>query len=401
MQLRVLRRLALLIALSGGLIALIGAATSAQARSEIRVNGTRAGDQNQPAIAALGDNSFVVVWRDATTGIQGRRLQPNGLRQGDEFQVSASGESPAVAPFGDGFVVVWAAPDGSLSGIFGQIYDAAGVKIGDTFPINTFTSGNQSGPAVAALADGGFVVAWTSMGQDGDFEGVFAQRYDADGLEAGDEFQVNTAYGGGQFSPAIAGLKASDGGGFVIVWDFFVADLDVAAQIFAADGTKVGGEFWITGGGQQSGSSVAAFDGGFVVVWSGTPRGGSDDYNIYGQRYTAAGAQVGSRFRINGTMAGNQFRPDVAARADGAFVVVWHVADQDGSGDGVYGRRFAADGSKVRLDFQVNVATTDDQNAPVVAVPPSGNGFVAVWVSRNQDGSGDGVYSLRFNRMGQ
>ena len=45
---------------------------------------------------------------------------------------------------------------------------------------------------MAALAGGGFVVTWTSDGQDGSGYGIYGQRYAADGTAVGSEFRVNT-----------------------------------------------------------------------------------------------------------------------------------------------------------------------------------------------------------------
>ena len=47
-------------------------------------------------------------------------------------------------------------------------------------------------PSVAVDADGDFVVAWTSAGQDGTAYGVFAARFNSAGAPQGAEFQVNT-----------------------------------------------------------------------------------------------------------------------------------------------------------------------------------------------------------------
>ena len=57
--------------------------------------------------------------------------------------------------------------------------------------VNTTFASDQSDPSVAGLADGGYVVAWTSSGQDeASTLGVYAQRYDALGNTVGTEFLV-------------------------------------------------------------------------------------------------------------------------------------------------------------------------------------------------------------------
>src|SRR5204862_66208 len=78
------------------------------------------------------------------------------------------------------FVVAWMSEgqDGSNGGIYAQRYSAAGLPSGSEFRVNTYTTSTQRFPAVAVDADGDFVVAWGSFpGQDGDLEGVYAQRY--------------------------------------------------------------------------------------------------------------------------------------------------------------------------------------------------------------------------------
>src|SRR5262245_41611394 len=89
--------------------------------------------------------------------------------------------------------------------------------VGAEFPVNSFTTNSQYMPSVAADADGDFVVAWQSEGQDGLGAGIYAQRYNAAGAAQGGEFLVNgTAFGGSQFRPAVA-MDAD--GDFIVAWD--------------------------------------------------------------------------------------------------------------------------------------------------------------------------------------
>jgi hypothetical protein len=76
------------------------------------------------------------------------------------------------------FVVVWRseARDGAGNGIFGQRYDGAGVPLGAEFRVNTYITGDQGEPSVAAEPFGNFVVVWHSP-QDGSSTGIFGQRY--------------------------------------------------------------------------------------------------------------------------------------------------------------------------------------------------------------------------------
>src|SRR5690242_19420899 len=58
-------------------------------------------------------------------------------------------------------------------------------------PVNTFATAHESAPAVAAQADGSFVVVWESANQDGSGYGVFGRRLAADGNAIGAEFLVS------------------------------------------------------------------------------------------------------------------------------------------------------------------------------------------------------------------
>src|SRR5262245_62434002 len=116
------------------------------------------------------------------------------------------------------FVVVWASEgqDGDEGGIFAQRYESNGTPRGEEFQVNSYVTGNQSGPSVASAANGGFVVIWQSYLQDGDDEGVFGRRYDDNGLPLGSEFQVNTGTVNDQRVPSVASDAV---GNFVVVWE--------------------------------------------------------------------------------------------------------------------------------------------------------------------------------------
>jgi len=131
-------------------------------------------------------------------------------------------------------VVAWQSfgQDGSGYGIYAQRYNAGGTTVGTEFQVNTETSSSQSNPAIAVDADGDFVVAWQSFLQDGSSNGVYAQRYNAGGTAFGTEFQVNTETLSNQGNPAIA-LDAD--GDFVVAWNSYGQDGDeygVYAQRF-------------------------------------------------------------------------------------------------------------------------------------------------------------------------
>ena len=327
------------------------------------------------------------------------------VRLGSEFQVNSyttslqSGASIAYDPLGN-FVVVWASvgQDGSGTGVFARWYDAAGAPVGaDEFRVNTYTLSGQSDPVAAADGNGGLVVVWQSYGQDGSFEGIYAKRYDSSGTP-GAEFRVNSQTVSSQSRPSVATDPA---GNFVVVWNAISdgSSFGVVGQRYDALGVAQGSNFQVNSftTGFQYKPDVAAFADGFVVVWYSVGQDGSGA-GVFGQRYDAFGAAQGAEFRVNVHTTLYQSYPAVAADAAGNFVVVWQSGLQDGGDDGVFARRYDAAGTPQGGEFRVNVYTTGDQTHPTVSV--DAKGFVAVWRSSGQDGSSTGIFARRYDTSG-
>jgi hypothetical protein len=378
---------------------------------EFRVNSYTTSDQALPSVAAAADGRVVVTWESAfqdgsSWGVFGQRYDSNGAPVGPEFRVNSHTtewqEFPSVAAAADGrFVVTWSGSlqDGSDRGVLGQRYDSNGAPVGPEFRVNSFTTANQFRPSVAAAADGRFVVTWQSDGQDGSSFGVFGQRYDSNGSPAGPEFRVNSWTPGVQYRPSVA---AAADGRFVVTWASYQdgSNYGVFGQRYDSNGSPVGPEFRVnshTTDSQYRPSVAAAADGRFVVTW-GSYQDGSDD-GIFGQRYDSNGAPAGPEFRVNSYTTDDQSSPSVAAAPDGRFVVTWASDLQDGSYSGVFGQRFDSNGSPVGPEFRVNRVTGLIQALPSVAAAPDGR-FVVTWQSLGQDGSNYGVFGRRFHLDG-
>jgi autotransporter-associated beta strand protein len=374
--------------------------------TDIRVNTYIADAQSTPAIAADADGNFVVAWQSTDQdgslgGVYAQRFDAEGVALGAEFKVNtyitSTQSNAAVAMDADGdFVVTWhsSGQDGSVTGVYGQRYNAAGVAQGDEFQVNTYTTSAQAMSSVAMDEDGNFVVTWSSSGQDGSGYGVYAQRYDAAGVVQGSEYRVSTATSQSQYYSDIA-MDAD--GDFVIVWHAGNNQdgngNGIFAQRYDADGVAQGGEFKVntfTTGNQEYADVDMDADGNFVVVWTSASQDGEGN-GVYGQRYSAAGVAQGSEFRVNTHTASAQQTPSVSVDADGAFIVTWQSSFQDGADNGIYAQRYDADGVAVGDEFQVNAYTRANQTLPDVVLKENGDAIV-VWTSTGQDGSGTGIF---------
>ncbi len=240
--------------------------------------------------------------------------------------------------------MVWqsANQDGQFYGIFAQRFDSAGAKIGVEFQVNTYTTGTQSQPSVAMNDGGGFVVVWRSgSNQDGSDYGVFGRRFASSGAAQGVEFQVNETTTGPQVFPAVA---IDDQGDFVVVWqtsDGYGGATGIFGRRFGSDGGALAGDFRVntyTLYTQRYPAIAGDADGDFVVTWdSRDQEGGVGSYGVFAQRFDSLGAVVGGEFQVNSHTTGSQFFSTVAAADGGAFVVAWQ-SYHDGSGSGIFGR---------------------------------------------------------------
>ncbi|MBP9727511.1 MAG: hypothetical protein KBD83_08645, partial [Gammaproteobacteria bacterium] len=330
------------------------------------------------------------------------------LKSITEFQINtytnSHQQTPSVATFANGgFVVAWAShgQDGSGYGVYSQRYDVTGVADGNEFRVNTYINDDQAHPSVVRLNNGGFVVTWHSDGQDGSDYGVYGRQYNADGVPIiSNEFRVNTYTSNAQAFPSVTILKS---GGFVVAWQSYLQDGSswaAYARQYSVEGVPVN-EFLVntyTNSDQSMPSIAALADGGFVVTWHSYNQDGSG-FGVYGQRYDVTGVADGNEFRVNSYTNSDQMYSSVAAFANGGFVVTWQSDGQDGSGFGVYGQRYDVTGVADGNEFRVNSYTNSHQIYPSVAALADGS-FVVTWHSYKQDGSGFGVYGQRYDVTG-
>jgi len=333
------------------------------------------------------------IWWDGCTNNKITEFQVNTFTPGQQTR-------PDTATFSNGgWVAVWSSydQDGSQDGVFGQRYAADGKPDGEEFQINSYTSEDQSQPSVSTFPDNSFVVAWQSNNQDGSNWGVYGQRFNANGTKAGSEFRINSSTYHHQYLVSTAPLGSK---GFVATWTSLTtdgSDWGIFAQRYDAAGSTSGGQFLVNSytSSSQYYPDVAGFDdGSFVVVWQSYGQD-SSSYGIYGQRYGANGTPNGSEFKINTYTPNEQTEPSAASFKDGGSVVAWQSHSEDGSDWGVYAQVYKPDGSKKGYPFRVNTHIVSTQFYPHVASHPDGR-FVITWNSANQDDSGYGVFAQRF-----
>ncbi len=262
------------------------------------------------------------------------------------------------------------------------------VPTGSFVNVANYTAAAQLLTGATRLADGTLVLVWHTLDttQDGSAMAVKMRLFSPAGVPLGNEILVNTHMGADQAHPEVTALA---GGGFVVAWysssspDGVEYTGGIEAQVFTAAGARVGSEFRVNtaiNGVQEYPVTTGLADGGFVVVWQ--TRDATQDGSgsaIKAQAYTAAGLALGGEFLVNTSAAGNQLKPEVAGLADGGFVVTWHTGNDANSE--IYAQRYAADGAAVEGEILVSQDLGRQTDARVAAL--AGGGFVVTWMSNN------------------
>jgi hypothetical protein len=382
---------------------------------EFLVNTQTGNNQLWPRATALSDGRFVVTWQDnsglgdgSLISVQAQIFSAAGAKVGTELVVNTQGSgvqsSPAIASLPNGgFVVAWHDLSGSKS-VKAQVYDQAGAKIGGELLVDSGTANIGGFPRVAALANGGFVVAWEDTGNtpgDTSASNIKAQIYDATNTKVGTEFLVNTATAGEQTHADVAALA---GGGFVVSWvDANGVREDVKAQVYDASGATVGTELVVnvqTFGRQADQSVVALSDGNFVIAWSDTSFSSA---NIMAQVFDPTGARIGrDEFLVNTAATGVQTVPAMTALPNGGFLVTWGDSSNISTGFDIKGQLYESSPVSVPvadLDVldtmtltsqSVLVGTSTTVKYTLANSGPAAAGASTVGIYRSSDATFDG-----------
>jgi len=377
------------------------------------LGGVLVGHQSNPELAFNANGGFA-VWEHVSKNSNGSRilLQPLNVlmeQNGGPIRVSDSTiredeARPHVAVLPNrGAVVVWEAGPRKSRNVYVRFLNENGSPMGATQVVNSFKRGNQDRPSVAVNDKGEVCVTWESQYQDGAGDGVYARRFNSQGIKAGMEIQINQSIKWSQFNPVVTSIKD---GQFVIVW---VGEVEQGKQYAMAGtgqygragigeemhqvsvsfmrsqimgraldgrGNLLGNEFRIDGGKAlcTNPDVVATADGGFAVAWEELNESGLGlGQDIYTRKFTNQGQPLGARSLHNRYGGGDQANPALAGTADGVLVA-WDCGSFTKSGTEIHGRML-----KGGAEFRLNTRVINKQN--MVTAAGNGNGMLMVaWV---------------------
>ncbi len=326
------------------------------------------------------------------------QVLPVGPETGFNTHLPGAQSAVTLGRVGNGHVAAWqsSGQDGSGIGIRARLLDAEGSPVGAEIAVNTTTGGDQMAPRVAGLPDGGFAVFWS--GPDGGDTGLFGRVFDADGSPRSAEFRVNQETGGVQADLQV-GVAAD--GRIWTVWSSALQDtsgLGVYARTFAPDGRPGGDEFRVnlTVAGDQYGPRIAILaDGQTVIAWSDNSAGGQT-HDVVVRIF---GSTVSDEIVVPDPSAGRQSDAVIAPLAFGGFVTGWlSTGGQDGNGLGVHARIYRPDGTFGPVLTLPEITAGNQFGLRLLA--QGDGGFAAVWVDAGTVGTEAGIYARLFDGDG-
>jgi hypothetical protein len=392
-------------------------------------------------------NEYLVVWYgDDNTPplvngeyeIFGQRVSGTGAPLGGRIRVSAQGadgdmgsvaQAPSVAynAAANQYLVVWEGSVGSTSEfeIWGRRLSATGERLGGSDDLRISDMGNDGNVAYMAAAPsvaadpltGDYLVVWwgddnTPPLVNNEYE-IFGQRLSAAGAEkGGNDFRISEQGADGNtlseaFLPSVAYNQKT--GQYLVAWEGDIGtgttdEFEIWAQRLDAAGAEIGGgDFQISDMGPDGEARYDAFDaavaaapttGDYLLVWRGddnTPPLVDDEYEIFGQRLTSAGAAAGGDFRISEQGADGNADSEVALprvaydAVAGEYLVAWVGEIGTSNSFEIWAQRLNATGLEVGgSDFQVsNMGPEGDvfynADAPSVAASSASGEFLVAW----------------------
>jgi hypothetical protein len=244
-------------------------------------------DTHEPEMVELTNGNFMITFRQLVSFPQnnvGTRLYDSALTpltdimRTNEMTVSFLIKPNIVPLRNGGSMVSWPAQAGDDAGIFVQVFDANGAKVGGNKQVNTLSVNEQENAQIAPLANGNVVVVYENREIDSSFQSIAGRIINGLGDPVTKEIHINSVKADGfQQSPDVVGLKDNS---WVVVWESFGGEEgeagDGSAAVLAAHfdqfGTAISDEFVVnqTVAKAQDHPFVSAISGTIpVIVWEG------------------------------------------------------------------------------------------------------------------------------------
>ncbi len=365
--------------------------------ADVQVNTTSVDDQMNSAVAMSPDGKSVICWQHkngAIWDIKAQRYDSSGNAQGGEISVALvtnNQEKPAIAMDSSGnFVVVWEESTGASRDVFFQRFDANGNPAAGQ--VNATPWGfDQTVPSVGMDSSGNFTIAFQhDLG--GTNDNITCVKYRQDGVYLGTD-SVAT----GANDERIPSIAMNQSGDFAVSWQEYVAtNWDVLVRKYYNSGGSTAA-IPVRANSNDQGESVVAIDdsGRFIVCWQEYL---GSNHDVYAQKYASNGSLLDSKIEVADGSSDQKY-PAVAMNVSGSFVVCYQEYIAWAANWSILFRRYNSSATSLEWIGAASSAIGNNQEYSAVAVNDNGGSVIAWEVDGNQDGSGKGIYKRRFSNI--
>jgi hypothetical protein len=194
-------------------------------RTEFVINTNNRGHDVYPKAVCLSNNDVVVCWLESYCNIHGQILSDSGIKKGNEF-VIPNADEPSILNLDDSkFIICWPKNDiydKEPHGIFAQIFDSLGNKIGDEIQIISSKYFQVlKNLKTATFSDSKIIVCWERSIYHGAASVIFAQILSKDGQKIGSDFLISTFSENKQQTPFLTSMRE---GGVIVCWSSYGQD---------------------------------------------------------------------------------------------------------------------------------------------------------------------------------
>ena len=297
-----------------------------------------------PTMTQLGDGNVLVAWSNldpGNLGVKAAIFTPNGEKIGAELTLAYSqGTKPHLSTLSNGEYVLSLLHEHQGGHVFSLLDNPENPLNwhNNNAPVDVAAGNAVFNPTSAALANGGYVVAWSSTPGGVATTQLHARVYNQNDEPATSELTLDSY--GLNYAPSIAALP---NGNWAVAytdtgWANEGGSTGISLKILTPTGSTV------SGGGAihvnppspfaDSAPSITALDNNYVLVtWNRETAPGT--YDIYGRLFNQWGDPITigastDAFLVS-SPAGNDIHPDVAALGAGKFVTAWQSTSFNGA----------------------------------------------------------------------
>jgi hypothetical protein len=287
------------------------------------------GQEFAASAAFDGTNYLVGIQGDTShrANITAQLVSPSGSLVGSRISVGRTGGLPLVAFDGANYLMIWfddATSNGQLYGVF---VSKAGSLVGTPFVIDPGPLSASRGIGGIAFGGGKYLPVYYKADSVNTGKDIVYGRLVSPSGAVENEIRISSGLG-----KQTENNVAFDGTNFFVVWCDNASNNEVKGRLVNPSGT-LETEMTVKASGLPNDNPLTvAFDGtNYLVVWTDQITTIPNNWDVFGQLVTPAGALSGGRIPIN-TAQGPQFLPFIAF--DGTnYLISWTDMRNDTNGN--------------------------------------------------------------------